>query len=53
MEETGCEIICGAPATFAVKGIDDDNADDIDGLAREVEEFAKLVESLGLSLIHI
>ena len=20
MEETGCEIICGAPTTFAVKG---------------------------------
>ena len=29
MEETGCEIICGAPTTLAVKGlmmIDDDDA---------------------------
>ena len=25
MKETGCEIICGAPTTLAVKGIDDDN----------------------------
>ena len=23
MEETGCEIICGAPTTLAVKGIDE------------------------------
>ena len=30
MEETGCEIICGAPATLAVKGLmmSDDGDDD-------------------------
>ena len=27
MEETGREIICGAPTTLAVKGIDDDDDD--------------------------
>ena len=25
MEETGCKIICGAPMTLAVMGIDDDD----------------------------
>ena len=31
MEETGCEIICGASTTLAVKGIyDDDGGDDDD-----------------------
>ena len=25
MQETGCEIICGAPTTLAVEGIDDDD----------------------------
>ena len=30
MEETGCQIICGAPTTLAVKGIDDDDDNDDD-----------------------
>ena len=32
MEETGCEIICGAPTTLAVKRLimDDDDDDDDD-----------------------
>ena len=38
MEETGCEIICGAPTTLAVKGLmiddDDDDNDDDDELSR-------------------
>ena len=28
MEETGCEIICGAPTTLAVKGTDERARDD-------------------------
>ena len=28
MEETGCEIICGAPTTLVVKIDDDDDDDD-------------------------
>ena len=32
MEETGCEIICGALTTLAVKGLDDDDEDDDDNL---------------------
>ena len=27
MQETGCEIICGAPTTLAVEEIDDDDDD--------------------------
>ena len=27
MEETGCELICGAPTTLVVEGIDDDDDD--------------------------
>ena len=59
MEKTGCRIICGAPTTLMVKGFmmmtvdycigsraitNLRFADDIDGLEREIEELAKLVE---------
>ena len=35
MEETGCEVICGAPTTLIVKGIGNDDDDDE---TRDVED---------------
>ena len=40
LEETGCEIICGAPTTLAVKG-----------LVKVVK--VSQTKTFGLSLIHI
>ena len=34
MEKTGCKIICGAPATLAVKGTNDDDDEQREGSTR-------------------